>query len=295
MSSERFVYKYFYVPFIILGLSNIVFNGLLCHVLRKLKKLQTISYKFILIQSIADVLAGAALVLSELVLLLINSDALYGKILVFARITCDAVCQFSGTMILIVAIDRYIHMKYLTKYNTIMTSRKAAIMVLNNLASCISMAVINVCGVYFKYYSKSHLFMNGFAVFVYTTTFLVYYKAYRSVTRRVQEMNIQEGHAATTKRPSRNKEFARAVAIILIVLALCYTPFLIVSTVKIAFECDACKASATILIAFYCTRILVCSTSSINAILFILFNKELKNYILGRSPANTNSQISRTT
>lgn len=280
MASERSIYCYFAVPFIILGSLDILSNSLLIHILRKLKKLQTISYKLILIQSIADVCAGIVLIASEIALQFSMSDELYGTLVLSFRITCDAVCQFSGTMVLVVAIDRYIHMKYLTKYNTMMTDFRAAACVAMNMGSCVSMTAVNIGGVIYGYYSTSHLVMNFVAVSMYTTTFAVYFQTYNAITKRTNTINVQN-ESIPSKRHSRNKEFARAVALILSVLAVCYTPFVIVSSIKM-FGCESCANDPVLLRAFYCTRVIVCLTPTLNAFLFIGFNKELKNFLMRR-------------
>ncbi len=292
MATEQDIARRFSPLFITIGITSIFCNGLLCHILRKLGKLQTISYKLILIQGIADVCAGIVLLISETAMLTPIDEDTFDKVCVFSRITCDAVCQFSGTMFLIVAIDRFIHMKYLTKYNTMMSEKRAAMLVFNNIGSSLSMAVVNVFGVLHDYYNTSHLVMNFFAVTLYSTTFLIYYRAYVSMSTRISQINT-ENSVRASKRPSRNKEFARAVALILVVFAGCLTPFVIASTVKIVIYCPGCGNNENILIAFYSTRALVCLTSTLNAVIFIYINRELRRYLL--RPVGPQNQSINTT
>eukprot|EP00794_Sanderia_malayensis_P017630 gene17630-19384_t len=298
MSIERYTYRYYAIPFLILGLSNIICNSLLCNALYKLKKLETISYKLIMIRGIADIVVGVVQLASETTLLIMQSSELYAKIILYTRVICDAFCQFSGSMILIVALDRYIHMKHLIRYNTMMTNRRAAIMIANNVVTTLSMAIVNVCGVEYNYYNVSHLLMNCMAMFSFTTTLIIYYKAYSFLSHRVQNMNLQRQEQpvrTAPKRSNRSKEFSRAIAVILVLLAVCYIPFVIVSAVKMVYQQYALSnVDGRILKAFYCARILICFVPSVNALTFIAFNAQLRNFFMRKNNSNSVNQFSST-
>lgn len=124
---------YLLVLRIIIDISNLILNGLTAHVLRKLNKTKITSQWFIYCLSISDVLVGLFGILNHVDLFITSVftsndpfDSIFCKISVQPLILCE---EFSIKMILVISLDRCLKMKYLLRYDTILTKRRARFLV----------------------------------------------------------------------------------------------------------------------------------------------------------------------
>ena len=114
-------------------ISNVLFNVFIIYALRKLDKLSNISYWFIFFLSISDCLVGITGLAFDVFMAccILQSDCPIQRYLSELRIFFLA---FSGRLTTVIAIDRSIRMKYLNRYNSIMTKMKAnTILILNTI------------------------------------------------------------------------------------------------------------------------------------------------------------------
>ena len=196
MNTAMSLRKYFLLPYIIAAVWNIGVNALLVHALRRLKKLSAISYRFILFQSIADIFAGFTLLSTELLIYLNHDLNVLPKenheaAKFYSRVACNFFCQFSVIMILIVAIDRYIHMTSSTDYAARMNKFRANILVSMNIVMCISYAALQVCRHLYNFFPSSYTALNIFALVMVVIASGLYYSAYKSISRRTASVNIR--------------------------------------------------------------------------------------------------------
>ena len=276
MSSKFPVYRMFSAPFFIVAASAIISNAFLIHALRKKKLLQTISYKFILYLSISDICIGILVVVTQFIVLLVTNM----KLLVTLE-TCTAALlytfsQFSAFMILAIGIDRYIHMKYLANYAAIMTNFRARLIVSVNIAVSICVTLFLVCGHMFGFIFPAQLSLNVIIIGFLISVTALYLRAYMSVKARVDQLELESGPGSSSRRDS-NKEFSKAVLFILSSLVICYTPYIIGSIVR---HRNHHANDRVALFVGFSSLLVVYSNSTLNAVIFLLLNKPLKNYLL---------------
>ena len=276
MALKVTIYRYFIIPNIVVAVMNIVANAFLIHALRRLKKLQNISHKFIAILSISDICIGTSLLLTEPAFWFLSNET---HILVLTK--CSGVLlytfsQFSGLMILAIAVDRYIHMKYLVKYNLLMTNRRAVILVVFNIIATLLSSTIAVSGKMLNFGLASSLVPSLGLLGILFIQSVLYYRAYKSIRQRTGQLNLNSGMQPaieTVKKP--NQEFCKSVLIILSSLWICYSPAALF-TAMYNQEPDA----SWIMIGFFCALLLVYINSSLNALILISFNRQLKAFVL---------------
>ena len=136
------------IVFIILHLSNIILNGMLAYSLKKLKKIKIISFWFIYCLCISDTFVGITGFCCHFALLSFTFEPKYTalwyiyQLSAFMMVLCTGV---SGWICVVIGIDRFIRMRYLIRYNVIMTKRKAQVAVaLSFLLSSVLLACLAV-------------------------------------------------------------------------------------------------------------------------------------------------------
>ena len=129
---------------VLLDISAIILNGIIAYVLKKQKKTNIVSFWFIFCLSISDVLVGATSLICHFLLLFFSqafTQSPLPLLLTVLNVFPGFFVNFSGRLILIISIDRCIHMKYLSKYSTIMTQFRARLILLFNISFGILVAV----------------------------------------------------------------------------------------------------------------------------------------------------------
>lgn len=279
------------IPYLVvnglIALSNIIINSFLLYSLNKLKKTSTISFMFVRCLSASDMIVG----LGQIVYLICRS--MIGS---FTQETLSAVnytvqtifyvtSPFSGGMILIIAADRYIHMKYLTKYNVIMTRNRALSLIFANfifqLTTAVSLLLASMNG-YFPIQQPilvcAYLVMFGAAV-------SLYHKAFRSIRRRTRNSSVSIEQFSTTltattavDRRCPSYDFSKTMMYILVSLVVCYMPFLVLTTTRSVMVLCHVDLTHCLMYALLWTYNLNFLLSTLNPIIFIAFNKDLRSY-----------------
>ena len=277
------IYITFSAVNLFISLSNVATNGFLSYVLWKLKKITTISYRFIFVQSMCDILVGSALLVSRLVSYRI-SFAQFCHLKAYADIVCDCLCMFSGIMVSLIALDRYIHMRFLNQYSIWMTQRRATMLIILNGSLCVIVGIVQVLAYLRGWHNLVLLILNCIAILLILGTSTGYFYAYKSLHVRTKQVDFDRSlpKNANTARPKRNptKEFLKAMIAILSSFMICFTPFVIMSALKFANRNQTVSEARTIIILFYISRLFVCANSSLNAILYLSLNRELRVYAL---------------
>ena len=266
---------------IIVGISNIVLNTTIAYSLWKTKMIKTISFKFVFLLSISDCMIGLA-VCPVIVSLLIMQQQPFCVLEHFAQSLTFMICQFSGIMVVIITLDRYLHMKYLTRYNTHMTKRRASFLIGMNLNSCFVTGVVLTLAT-----------MNGFIfqfevvlVSVYSALvcviFLLYSKTFLTLRQRVNEMSTIHSKSRNDAESRQKAEliFAKGMIFVLLCTALCYTPCFLSGTIwahrkYVKKEEPPQWLHSTL----FWTCVLMYANSSFNPIAMLTFNTRLREYV----------------
>ena len=176
----------------VLDVSAILFNGLVAYVIKKHKKTSSITFWFLYCLSISDILvgvAGLAYQLSMLLRILDFQKSSWSLIAAYAYRLQHYFIEISGQLIVIIAIDRYIHMKYLTKYSRIMTHSRARLIVLIGIL----FGIVVIVPIYELSERHSALYDFGTNVGRVTCTLLIYalyIKMYLRMRRQYTTLKI---------------------------------------------------------------------------------------------------------
>lgn len=278
--TEYNYYWYFSIANIIIAIPGIFLNSLLSFLLWKFKKLNTISFRFIFILSVSDIIVGITLVSSRTVFLSINGVD-FEEIKTYSDIACDTLCQFSYTTVLLVAIDRYFHMRLLTRYSQVMTKKRALILILANAAICLSFLILRIIGYLKGFYSMSLTVYQLSAIFFAVTVSSIYCHTFRSMEKRTKQLNLATTNApVAVKRRDPTKEFQKVMILILTAMALCVTPMAVFSPVQFIYE-QRKSYNKAITVWSFLARLFMCFNSTLNATIFLMVNQELKGFLLG--------------
>ena len=273
----RSIYSYFAIADIIVSIANMVTNSILVHSLRKLQKFNTISYKFILYLSISDICNGISLTVSAIAFYCATTEAQHVIIDIVRGGLMFSFSNFSGFMIVCIAVDRYIHIRHFSKYNQIVTKQRARILIifLMIMSLCFD-AFVAVCR-HYSIHFMSQMVINSALIIGLAVTCHLYFGAYRSVKRRTTAVN-QDSGIKTSVTPLRNaeQEFLLASALITVTLVLCMSPYVIVSTIRF-YDLKRFATKTELAIRF--AEMLICLNSSFNAFILVSFNSETKRYV----------------
>ena len=274
---------------IIIGVSNIIANMFLIYALSRLKQLSKISYKLILCLSISDFCVGLILQPLVTVVMFVNGEELSCHSKLAAQSFSFLFCQFSGVMIMIITLDRYLHMKYLNKYSLYMTPRVANMLVAGNVLSSIC---IMLSSIFASKYHGFFPFQSGLIVLdsiVILTIFIIYTSTYVSVRNR--EQGLQTLHNVNKYQTGERKKvdikgchhlaLAKTMVFIVISLFICYVPYFIVGFIrpyKNYIRGKDPKESIDVLLlwSFVCVYL----NSFLNVLIFVSGNKGLQRFML---------------
>lgn len=274
MAYDLVSYRSFFVPNILLGIINIILNSTLIHCLRKLNRLKKLSFKFILILSISDILLGISLLVSDIVLrfLDITERSITGlQITIVLRMT---IAIFSGCMTVVISVDRYIHIAYLTRYSSVMTKNLARLLIFAAVIVTLGSIGFKILGLKFGFYMYT-LFISSISVFLgLIVIFTFYCQAYRSINDRMKDSSINKD---MIRRSDARKEFACVALVLLASLFISVTPYLVLHPLSWYY---GDQQWAIFLANLF--HVFVYLNSTINAIIIIYFDREIRNHLKER-------------
>ena len=289
----------------ILYLMDIFCNAFLLFAIWKLKKLNTISFRFVFCLSTSDTLFGIFGVIREAIKAATKTPSTN---ILFVFSSADLFfLNFSSIMILIIAIDRFIHMKYLNRYPRLMTNYKAISLVFANVVFTTHMLVTVLILPRFQLkflirhlhaYRVYRVVLGILYVLLMVLVFVMYFWTYCTLRKQVSNMvtfqvvndevgNKKDIRKASNKRMRSHRnpsaEFAKGMMIILLCLFLFSVPNVSLTPCRwlIAIYGDrSLKNIAYPIIskAQYYTYMTSILNSSINAIILIVFSSELKAF-----------------
>ena len=291
----------------LISLSNIILNSFLIHALRKHRKLKTVSYWLISCLSVSDIFVGIFCLIKESLYLALSNrdDAHESKFLVVS--VRSFWINFSTSFVLIIAVDRYIHMKYALRYHTLMTKKRAIISVIFNAIFTIHMTVtVRFLPKYQKEFLSKHalayriyrVILSIVYVIIILIVFLLYITTYVAIKKKIKEApslgrKSADNNENTTEsgnqapnicrngKRSVDQEFAKAMGIVISILFLCLTPNLCIGVyerIVLLIRNGRYQQSNATLTARYWTFLMMQLNSSLNAIIIIVFSRELRHY-----------------
>ena len=226
------------------GLGNISINILLVYSLWKLDLIKNTSYKFIACLCIADGCVG--LVTQPAVsFLLLSEDRGNNCIHEMATHSLQiALCQFSVLMILIITVDRFLRMTYLTKYKSVMTqNRGRALMIISIFTTCI-FVLLNIIATIFELHFVVHTTITIINVILFVIIMMVYSKTYMAIRTRVHDSHLSktpppnagsvisriDSLQYSKSKIQYHQNFGKAMIFVLMALMVCYLPYFVLIT-----------------------------------------------------------------
>ena len=276
-------------------LISLPLNLFLCYAILKLRLLNRTSFRFILALTISDL---CSILILEPLYIVQYTSAFKGNISshnwqLVTQFCGFSSCQFSGVMILMIALDRYLHMKYLNNYPSVMTEKRSTILILINAATSLICAILfTISSIYgfFFYVNIVYLFAD---LAVFLTCYLVYLQAFLTLRANVADSNIRNDTSRNNIRRADVK-FAKGVLFIMLALSICYMPYFITS-IAVALEKRNRNngVNQSLAAGLYWSMELVLAVPFINTILLVSFNKKLKNFMLRIMNRNMEDETSQ--
>ena len=119
------VEPYIHAYIVALAVITITGNALLIWLLKKTRQTNTISFQFIIIMSISDLILSTGNLIVLIINNLIDANTTTCWIVLFFQFIIATCGGFSVIMATYIALDRYLHMKYLERYPSIVTKKRA--------------------------------------------------------------------------------------------------------------------------------------------------------------------------
>lgn len=216
--------------FIIASL-NISGNAFLIYALRKTAQTKKVSMKFILFMSISDLLLGFA----GLALVSLNMWSILQNACLLRRVTqgiIGVLTGFSVMMIPLIALDRYLHMTYLQRYQLVMTVKRGYIMmtVCFFISLVYTVMYIQIIPSLKEYAIAVQSIGLSLALLNLTTIAGLYYKAYKNLLAQVSSSSNQIFRPALAE----SRRFNRIAKMIAITVSLLSIPVMITSACETA-------------------------------------------------------------
>ena len=184
----------------------------------------------------------------------------------------------SGFTIVAIGIDRYIHMKYLQRYDVIMTKTRAKIMTLFSFAAAVVMGVAYTLSTVYNIFQ----WVNMVILLADFTAVIIIYTAYIEAYHKVKEhVKNTKGLRKEKGAPSYAISMITTILLILGAVFICYVPYVTVGIVgfhKVQIKGE--MLPSRVAFAIYMTYLLVYLNSCLNALIFICKNDPVRKFVL---------------
>lgn len=290
----------------------IITNTCLIFSLCKLKKIRVISFRLVFYLSLSDVFSAIFGIALDSVTISANGSKSVNDTLRLITVFHTFFMNFSLILILVIAVDRFIHMKYLINYPRIMTRKKAVVaVVLSAIFTMHTVIVAVILPYYYRVliirhydaYITYRVILSIFYILLVLSTFVVYFWTYFTITRKlatlhsldlqagVNNVNLENGNECTTSqssrrpssRPNTANDFVKGMLFVVCCLVICVLPNICFSVARTLtamhgskeMKIRIMKATPIVRKITYPTFILNCS---LNALFFILSCSDIRIY-----------------
>ena len=288
---------------------NVTFNAFLIHALRKRDKLKIVSYWLISCLSITDVFVGILGLVEEGLIARLGSHCAANDVCFLTRALVLFSVNFSLIFLLIIATDRFIHLKYSLRYKAKMTKKRAVALVCFNVIFTLHMVItavllpkyqpkfIELHALAYRIYrvilSSAYVLILVAVYVLYTATYL----ALRKISPNTANLPTTGNYGAelTTyaesrpsastiyngRRRSPDQEFVFGVGLILFSSFVCLIPNVLVAaynTYGVLIQNGKYTPSESAETVRKWTFLAVQLNSSLNAIIILICSRELRKY-----------------
>ena len=173
---------------VLIGVVNIIGNGILIWALRRTGQTKTISLKFIIIMSFSD-LGISIISIFFMSLMTLEQYVKHCWLKLVIQAVLNTFNCFSGLMVLLIATDRYLHMTFLERYSIIFTKRRGYLMV----GVSFFLAAICNTALILPYSRPTYSIIKqvyfSFLLFFPLLIIILYYKAMRAMRRKANQIS----------------------------------------------------------------------------------------------------------
>ena len=162
------------------------------------------------------------------------------------------------------------------RYQLKMTRKRATILIVLSPLVGLQEAVLNV--IQWKFatvYAILMLFLYFLYAVLITTVFLLYICAYISVRARIECLNLNSGRCPASRKRS-DAEFAKGMMLVLASVFICYVPKITLNIVYFIGYITRSTQDPVIHKWIKYSGMAVISNSTFNAIILVIFNKDIK-------------------
>ena len=266
---------------IIIMLSNIISSLFLCSAIWNLNLMKTtVSFRFIFALAVSDLSIGLLLQPALIGLLLSNDSYQLTAADFVVQIFTFTFAHFSNGMILIIAADRFLHMRHLQNYVTKMNNRRCFQLIAGNATINLAITVISLAASFGEFLHSLNLLLAIIDFSIMTTIFILYAKSYFSVRNRMANLELRRGVCRRNSTVRSDFELCKGMLFILGSILLCYFPFNILE-ILVDYSLhtkNAGKMEDELVTAHFWALLLVLCFPSCNAILFAVLNKKIRRY-----------------
>ena len=185
----------------------------------------------------------------------------------------------SGFTIVAIGIDRYIHMKYLQRYDAIMTKTRAKIMTVFSFTAAVVMGAAYTLSTAYSIYQWVNMVILLADFTAVIIIYIAYIEAYWQVRDHIK--NTKGLRKAAKGAPTYAVSMITTILLILGAVFTCYVPYVVVGIIGFyQVQIKGRQLPPSVAFAIYLTYLLVYLNSCLNAVIFIYKNDPVRKFIL---------------
>ena len=172
---------------ILIGILNVGGNGILIWALRKTGQTKSLSFQLIAVMSASDFTIGVTglVFISPMLLERHQSNCSLTLITEFILITCNYISMF---LLFLIALDRYLHMKYLEAYHLIVTKKRGYFLIIGSFFLALSTGVVFIL----QFTLIVHIIVESvytlLTLLLLASVMIMYYSAMRALRRKAHQV-----------------------------------------------------------------------------------------------------------
>ena len=256
---------------ILVGILNITGNAILIWALRRTGQTKTISFQFIAIMSVTDLAAGTTSIVFITLLISIEDYQKYCWLMLVTLVVLNTLNYFSGLMVFLIALDRYLHMKYLERYSIKFTKKRGYLFVIISFVVALSTSIYFSLPLFHLVYNIFKWLLLSMATLCMISVLLLYHRALQILRRKA--------HQITRSIINQNRALGKAakrVSICLLVLAL---PIVLCQLIDVINNQLAIIDSSALGLLYWIAYITLLANGFCSSIIFILQNIRIQRLL----------------
>ena len=257
-----------------IALLNIFSNGFLIYALKKTGQTTSFSIQLIVLMSSSDCINGVVALIFTNLLLWKTYDS-YCFLKVTSQFVHIVFRGYSFISVLLIATDRFLHMKYLQRYPTIVTKKRGRIVALAACLLQLFIAFVSSMPFLKEVRNVGKLVQICAGILGMICIFILYYKTTKAVKHRIASMH----NCFMRSTVVYSKAIANMALSISICTGLLFTPYLIgviiINVSKMSQDQNATDLAIFIWFTYLCSL----ANGVCSCIIFIVQNKPVKRLI----------------